>query len=49
MQWVACGTPLFHKEEIERILVVKLDHIGDFVTALPPIRRLKKLFPHARI
>ena len=35
--------------EIQRILVVKLDHIGDFVTALPPIRRLKKLFPRARI
>jgi ADP-heptose:LPS heptosyltransferase/GT2 family glycosyltransferase len=49
VQWVACGAPLFHKEEIERILVVKLDHIGDFVTALPPIRRLKRLFPHARL
>jgi ADP-heptose:LPS heptosyltransferase len=35
--------------EIERILVVKLDHIGDFVTALPPIRRLRKIFPHAHI
>ena len=40
---------MFLPEEIQRILVVKLDHIGDFVTALPPIRRLKKLFPHARI
>jgi ADP-heptose:LPS heptosyltransferase len=40
---------LFLAEDIQRILVVKLDHIGDFVTALPPIRRLKKLFPHARI
>jgi ADP-heptose:LPS heptosyltransferase/GT2 family glycosyltransferase len=49
VQWVACGTPLFHKEEIERILVVKLDHIGDFVTALAPIRRLKKIFPNAHL
>ena len=49
VQWVACGTPLFHKEEIERILVVKLDHIGDFVTALAPIRRLKRIFPNARL
>jgi O-antigen biosynthesis protein len=49
VQWVVSGTPLFLAEEIQRILVVKLDHIGDFVTALPPIRRLKKLFPHARI
>nr|WP_294509934.1 glycosyltransferase family 9 protein [uncultured Rhodopila sp.] len=49
VQWVACGTPLFHRPEIERILVVKLDHIGDFVTALPPIRRLKAMFPHAHL
>ena len=47
VQWVACGTPLFHADEIQRILAVKLDHIGDFVTALPALRRLKKLFPHA--
>ena len=49
VQWVVSGAPMFLPEEIQRILVVKLDHIGDFVTALPPIRRLKKLFPHARI
>ncbi len=49
VQRVACGAPLFHTEEIQRILVVKLDHIGDFVTALPAMRRLKKLFPHAHL
>jgi ADP-heptose:LPS heptosyltransferase/GT2 family glycosyltransferase len=49
VQWVVSGAPMFVPEEIQQILVVKLDHIGDFVTALPPIRRLKKLFPHARI
>nr|WP_294520678.1 glycosyltransferase family 9 protein [uncultured Rhodopila sp.] len=49
VQWVACGTPLFHRHEVERILVVKLDHIGDFVTALPPIRRLRAMFPQARL
>jgi ADP-heptose:LPS heptosyltransferase/GT2 family glycosyltransferase len=49
VQWVVSGAPMFLPQEIQRILVVKLDHIGDFVTALPPIRRLKKLFPHARI
>jgi ADP-heptose:LPS heptosyltransferase len=48
-QWVVSGTPLFHADEIRRILVVKLDHIGDFVTALAPIRRLKTIFPHAHI
>ncbi|HVY17659.1 MAG TPA: glycosyltransferase family 9 protein, partial [Rhodopila sp.] len=49
VQSVVSGSPLFHREEIRRILVVKLDHIGDFVTALPPIRRLKTLFPEAHI
>jgi ADP-heptose:LPS heptosyltransferase/GT2 family glycosyltransferase len=49
VQWVVSGSPLFHPSEIKRILVVKLDHIGDFVTALPPIRRLKSLFPEAHI
>ena len=49
VQTVVPGGPLFLREDIQRILVVKLDHIGDFVTALPPIRRLKMLFPHARI
>ena len=49
VEWVVSGTPLFRPAEIERILVVKLDHIGDFVTALPPIRRLKQRFPNARI
>ena len=31
------------------ILVVKLDHLGDFITSLPAIRRLKALFPAARL
>ncbi len=49
VQWVVSGSPLFGVAEIERILVVKLDHIGDFVTALPPIRRLRSIFPKAHI
>ncbi len=43
------GNPLFRADDIQRILVVKLDHIGDFVTALPAIRRLRHLFPRAKI
>jgi len=43
------GHPLFAADEIRRILVVKVDHIGDFITALPAIRRLKERFPAARI
>jgi O-antigen biosynthesis protein len=46
---VFSGHPLFRMEEIRRILVVKVDHIGDFMTAIPAIRRLKQHFPHARI
>ncbi len=35
--------------EIRRILAVKLDHIGDFLTALPALRSLARRFPAARI
>jgi len=49
VQTVVAAHPLFQADEIRRILVVKLDHIGDFVTGLPAIRRLKALFPHASI
>jgi ADP-heptose:LPS heptosyltransferase/GT2 family glycosyltransferase len=43
------GHPLFSPDEINRILVVKLDHIGDFITGIAAIRRLRELFPAARI
>ena len=49
VELVHAGYPLFRRDDIQRILVVKLDHIGDFVTALPAIRRLKHLFPQAKI
>jgi ADP-heptose:LPS heptosyltransferase/GT2 family glycosyltransferase len=49
VQAVFPSYPLFRADEIRRILVVKLDHIGDFVTALPAIRRLKLSFPQASI
>ncbi len=49
VQVVCAGHPLFAREEIMRILVVKLDHIGDFLTAVPALQRLRKLFPHARV
>ena len=41
--------PLFRHAEIKRILAVKVDHIGDFITAIPAIRRLKQIFPAAAI
>ena len=49
VQAVFPGHPLFEHAEIRRILVMKLDHIGDFITALPAIRRLKTVFPQASL
>jgi ADP-heptose:LPS heptosyltransferase/GT2 family glycosyltransferase len=46
---VYAGHPLFARASVHRILIVKLDHIGDCITALPALRRLKQLFPAARI
>ena len=46
---VYAGHPLFRREDVKRILVVKLDHIGDLITALPAIRRLKTHFPTAKL
>jgi ADP-heptose:LPS heptosyltransferase/GT2 family glycosyltransferase len=43
------GHPLIAREAVRRILVVKLDHIGDFVAAFPAFRRLKQVFPHAEL
>jgi ADP-heptose:LPS heptosyltransferase/GT2 family glycosyltransferase len=49
VQTVYAGHPVFRHGEIKRILVVKVDHIGDFITAIPAIRRLKQIFPAAAI
>ncbi len=49
LEVVHAGNPMFDRGDIRRILVVKLDHIGDFITAVPSIRRLKDLFPAASI
>jgi O-antigen biosynthesis protein len=46
---IYAGHPLFAAESVHRILVVKLDHIGDCITALPAVRRLRRLFPQAKI
>jgi len=43
------GRPMLPRDEIRRILVVKLDHIGDCIIAFPAVRRLKQHFPNARI
>ena len=46
---VFTGYPLFSKAGIRTILVVKLDHLGDCITALPAIRHLQQRIPNARI
>jgi O-antigen biosynthesis protein len=46
---ICAGRPLFRMDEIQCILAVKLDHIGDLLTALPALRRLRRHFPTARI
>jgi ADP-heptose:LPS heptosyltransferase len=46
---VVTGGPALRREEVKKILVVKLDHIGDCIIAFPAIRRLKRHFPQARI
>ncbi|MBN9561920.1 MAG: glycosyltransferase [Alphaproteobacteria bacterium] len=46
---ICSGHPLFARDDIRRVLAVKLDHIGDFFTAVPALRRLRDLFPRARI
>jgi ADP-heptose:LPS heptosyltransferase/GT2 family glycosyltransferase len=49
VQLVYAGHPLFCREEIRRILVVKLDHLGDFITGVPALKRLQSHFPEAEI
>ena len=46
---ICAGRPLLARESVRRILVQKLDHVGDFVTGLPAIQRLKQKFPNAEI
>jgi len=36
-------------QTVQRILVIRLDHIGDVVMIRPAIRALRKKFPHAAI
>jgi ADP-heptose:LPS heptosyltransferase/GT2 family glycosyltransferase len=46
---IKTATPLFEREAVRSILVVKLDHIGDGVISFPAIRRLKQHFPNAAL
>ena len=48
-QVLVAGGPVLQRDEIHKILVVKLDHIGDCIIAFPALRRLQQCFPKARI
>jgi ADP-heptose:LPS heptosyltransferase/GT2 family glycosyltransferase len=49
LRLICPGRPLLRREVVRSILVVKLDHIGDCITAFAAVRRLKKVFPHASL
>src|SRR4030042_1175973 len=36
-------------EDVNTILIIKLDHIGDVLTALPALSSLRSNFPNAKI
>ena len=48
-QVLVAGGQVLQRDEIRKILVVKLDHIGDCIIAFPALRRLQQCFPNARI
>jgi len=48
-EFFVTGRPTLRRDEIRRILAVKLDHIGDCVIAFPALRRLRQHFPRAHI
>lgn len=43
------GSPSLPVENIKKIIIIKLDHIGDVILSLPAIRKIRALFPDARI
>ncbi|MFH1277261.1 MAG: glycosyltransferase family 9 protein [Candidatus Eisenbacteria bacterium] len=43
------GRGMFRRSRIERVLVFKLDHIGDVVTATPALDHLRDAYPGAEI
>jgi ADP-heptose:LPS heptosyltransferase/GT2 family glycosyltransferase len=49
IETIFAAHPLVARDRVRRILAIKLDHIGDFVTALPALRRLKQRFPAAEL
>lgn len=46
---VFSGHPRYRHADVKRILAVKIDHIGDFITAFPAFQRIKQRFPNAEL
>ncbi len=46
---IHAGHPITARNSVKRILAVKVDHIGDFITAIPALTRLKDRFPGAKL
>jgi len=44
-RFVFPGRPYYLKRDLKRVLAIKVDHIGDFLTALRAFRRIKEHFP----
>jgi O-antigen biosynthesis protein len=43
------GHPVMQRDGVRAILAIKLDHIGDFITAFPAFRRIKEGFPNVKL
>jgi ADP-heptose:LPS heptosyltransferase/GT2 family glycosyltransferase len=43
------GGALGDSTQVRSVLALKLDHIGDFITAFPALRRIKSHFPNSRL
>jgi ADP-heptose:LPS heptosyltransferase/GT2 family glycosyltransferase len=49
VQALSIGHPVIARERVRHLLAVKVDHIGDFISAFPAFRRLKQRFPNAEL
>lgn len=43
------GHPMIAHQDVKRILAIKVDHIGDFITAIPAFQHIKRQFPNAEL
>ncbi len=46
---VHVGHPVVSRFDVRQVLAVKVDHLGDFISAFPSFRRIKEKFPNAEL